>query len=158
MLPATAASPASLDSELALLRTFVSLLEQEQQSLVHGDVDRLTDLIGQKNRIAAELGHFADQRSEMLAASGLAADRAGMAAWLAAQGADSRAFATWSSVLDLAARAHELNRLNGELIETRQQHNSQALEALRNARGGSETYGPDGRSAAIGLRRIRESA
>ena len=148
----------TVESEIAAVRSFLELLEREQQMLLKGQVDDLTDIARQKNGVAAELAALAAQRDRLLAASGLASDRAGMIAWFDAHPGDSEARVAWASLLAVAGQARERNRINGELIQLRMQHNAQALKTLMGSNVFANLYGPDGQSAPESGRRISDSA
>jgi flagella synthesis protein FlgN len=79
-------------------------------------------------------------------------------AWCAAHPGGDAARDLCSSLLSLASRARELNRVNGELIQLRMQHNALALEALMGASGTLALYGPDGQSTPPSGRRISDRA
>lgn len=148
----------TLQTEADAVARFADLLRQEQNTLATGDVDALTPLIQQKNSVAAELTAFAQQRNALLAAEGLAPDRAGIEDWCARHPANTDVSTAWSRILLLARDARELNRVNGELIQIRMQHNAQGLEALLGASRSLELYGPDGQTAAHSGRRINDAA
>lgn len=158
MASASSAFLQTLEAEVAAVQGFVTLLEREQQMLVKGEVDDLIDLVAQKNAIAAELAGLAARRKQLLAADGLANDRAGVVAWLEAQPPEERAGTVWSSLLTVAREARELNRANGELIQVRMQNNAQALEILLSSNTAAGLYGPDGQSTPASGRRISDSA
>jgi len=139
-----------LAEELALLREFVALLGREQQALIPGDIDHLLPLAGEKTRMAAALGRFTDARNKALAEKGLAADKAGIEAWLSSQDQTAPSRADWAALLALAAEAKLQNEINGKLIATRMQHNRHALAVLHAAADQAMLYGPDGQSQAIG--------
>ncbi|QKS28546.1 MAG: flagellar protein FlgN [Candidatus Accumulibacter similis] len=147
-----------LEEEVAVVRTFVGLLEREQRLLIEGDVDGLPALLQEKNEVATRLAAIAEQRRVVLAADGLSANRAGVAAWFAAHPGENDARTAWAEVLPLATRAQELNRLNGEVIQLRLQSNAQAIEALVGSSGALGLYGPDGQSRPGGGGRISDSA
>ena len=94
----------------------------------------------------------------LLAAAGLPADRPGMTAWLETRPAAEKIRAAWQQVLTLAVEARELNRVNGELIKVRMQHNANALEALLGAARPLKLYGPDGQTTPHGPGRINDAA
>lgn len=148
----------TVNSEVAALGTFIALLESEQGMLIAGEVDGLLELVGQKNGLAAELAALASRRTRLLAASGLASDRAGVLAWFDAYPGETRARTAWASLLTLANQARELNRVNGELIQVRMQSNAQALEILLSSNTSASLYGPDGQSTPVGCGRISDSA
>lgn len=148
----------TLQTEADAVARFADLLRQEQDTLATGDVDALTPLIEQKNSVAAELTAFAQQRNALLAAEGLKPDRTGIEAWCALHPANTNVSAAWSRIMLLARDARELNRVNGELIQIRMQHNAQGLEALLGASRSLELYGPDGQPSAHSGRRINDAA
>lgn len=136
--------PALIQDELALLRRFVTLLQEEQQALVEGDPERLLLLAEEKSRQASALGQLAIARNQELSALGLAKDKPGMDAWLARQEARAPVRNDWAALLTLAAETRRQNELNGKLISTRMQHNQRALEVLAAATNQAMLYGPDG--------------
>jgi flagella synthesis protein FlgN len=148
----------TLEAEADAVVRFVDLLKLEQESLANGNIDALAPIIQQKNSVATELATFAKQRNASLASKGFGPDRAGVEAWCERHPSDTRAGATWSRILLLASEARELNRVNGELIKIRMQHNTQALEALLGASQSLDLYGPDGQAASRSNRRINDAA
>lgn len=155
MAPAPLA--AILAGELAALREFVTLLQEEQSALLDGKGDGLAALVEKKSALAGRLTDCAGQREAALAGLGLPAGRDGMEAWLATAAAAARN--DWQELLPLAATARNLNELNGKLIGTRLQHNQQALAALMGATERAMTYGPDGHAhPPAGSGRSRGSA
>ena len=156
---ATSRPPANqLSDELATLRNFVTILQQEQQALVAGDLERLTQLVKDKTDLAAHLGQFAEQRSRMLAATSLPPDRAGMERWLARLAPSDSAHAAWKDLVSLSSEAQALNESNGKLIAMRMQHNQQALNVLLAASNQAALYGPDGQTKPSGGGRLFGSA
>lgn len=135
----------TVEAEFAAVQRFVGLLEREQAMLVDGAVDDLLDLVEEKNALAGELAALADRHGRLLTAEGLSADRSGVAAWFSAHPGESRVRTAWSQLLPLARQARELNRLNGELIRVRLQHNAGALAALLGA-SVPGLYGRDGQN------------
>ena len=148
----------AVEAEVAAVRRFVGLLEREQNILSHGDVDQLLEFLPEKNGLTAELTALANQRSQALTAEGLTADPAGVAAWFAAHPMATSARAAWSLLLPLARQAHELNRVNGQLIQLRMQHNTQALEALLGSTNALGLYGPNGQNTPASRNRISDNA
>lgn len=146
----------TIEGEVALLTRFVELLQREQASLAQGVAEDLPQLADQKNDLVIQLNHLSAQRAAFLEVRGLTADRAGIDAWCA-QAQDPEATAAWQQVLQLATEARELNRVNGELIQTRMQFTAKALEALGGARNSLELYGPDGQSTKPGVGRIDDA-
>lgn len=148
---------ATVDSELKAVRSFVELLQLEQDCLRDGDIEALTDIVERKTAVATELSACAAARNSCLASRKLASDRPGVEAWLTAHPEDEAVRSSWQTLLELAAEARELNRLNGELLRVRSQHNAQALEALLGASRPLQLYGPDGHTSALGSNRLRDA-
>ena len=148
----------TLTAEADAVLRFVELLKQEQQSLTAGDVDALTPLISQKNVLATDLAILAKQRNALLAVENFAPDRAGIDAWCENHPAKNKVRTAWSGILSLASEARELNRVNGELIQIRMQHNTQALAALQGASRPLNLYGADGQTVGQSSRRINDAA
>jgi flagella synthesis protein FlgN len=148
----------TVEDEADTVSRFVDLLKNEQGMLTRGDVDGLAPIIQKKNTVANELTLLAKQRNALLAAQRLGPDRGGVDAWCAAHPASTKVSVAWSRILNLATEARELNRVNGELIKIRMQHNTQALESLLGASQSLDLYGPDGQAASRSSRRINDAA
>lgn len=136
--------PARLFAEQDALKSFVSLLETEQQALLGGNTEQLLALSESKIRAASELGKLAEShRNVLLACGGATNGMGGAAAWLQVHA--TNLLPVWHNIQQLAGQAQQLNRTNGILIQTKLRHNQQALAALQHAAhkvGG--LYGPDG--------------
>jgi flagella synthesis protein FlgN len=132
-----------LSQELQALRSFVTLLSDEQRLLVSGAPDGLATLAEEKSRSAATLGRLSTSRDMELSRLHLPPGRAGMDAWiLTDEGAPSKG--DWDQLLQLAAESRRLNDENGKLIRLHLHHNQQALSVLMAAADQTATYGPDG--------------
>lgn len=140
---ATADLSASLFAEQDAWRSFISLLETEQQALLGGNTEQLLALSESKMRAAGELGKLTESHKNELRARGAINGAGGVAAWLQAHAANL--LPAWRTIQQLAGQAQQLNRTNGILIQTKLRYNQQALAALQQAAhkaGG--LYGPDG--------------
>ena len=144
------------EGEARLLDLFVDLLRREQIALSQGSAEELPELAEQKNGLVIQLNQLSTKRVAFLEAHGFSPDRIGIDAWCA-QAEDQHTTETWHKALKLAAEARELNRVNGELIQTRMQFTAKALEALSGAKNSLELYGPDGQSTKLGSRRINDA-
>jgi flagella synthesis protein FlgN len=135
------------------LKSFVSLLETEQQALLGGNPEQLLALSENKIRAASELGKLAENRQNGLLAFGAINGVGGVKVWLQAHAANL--LPVWRNIQQLAAQAQQLNRTNGVLIQTKLRHNQQALTALQNAaHKTSGLYGPDGQPHLTGAGRV----
>jgi len=133
---------AGLRAELKALQEFKATLQAEQKALVDGDVATLTALSQSKLEQIDHLNHLATERLDRIASLGFAANRQGMNKWAEHMG--TTALETWRSVLEITSEARKANQINGTLIQTRLQHNQQALAALLAASNRASLYGPDG--------------
>lgn len=147
----------TVEAEADAVSRFVELLKLEQKALTSGETDKLVQFADSKAHISEELGILATRRNSQLAALELAADRAGIETWIERHPSNVHLPKAWVRVLSLAAEAHELNRVNGELIQIRMLHNTQALAALRSASRPLNLYGPDGQTAPSSGRRIDDA-
>ena len=141
-------------AEAELIARFVALLEAEQTALTQGNVDELARLSAEKEPLAADLQRLGRQRNDHLVSLMLSADRQVKSAWAAGK---PDASSTWEKTLALAARARDINRLNGELIQMRLQYNSRLLEILQRNTAALDLYGPDGKTSGPGGQRIDDA-
>lgn len=148
----------TLETEADAVSRFVELLKLEQNALASGDIDKIVGFTQDKSTLANELTSLAIQRNSTLAGLGLDADKAGIETWFKRHPPDVRAENAWSRILSLAGEARELNRVNGELIQIRMQHNAQALAAMQGASRSLHLYGPDGQTAPRLSGRINDAA
>lgn len=138
-----------LNDELASMRAFVVLLESEQKFLLNNDTDRLLNIAETKSQAATQLAAMAATRRKSL----LTDSTDTMESWLPKYAPAS--LATWQSIRQLAAKAQQINVINGELIQSGLRRNQQALTALQNAsQHAASLYGPDGQPNLGGSGRI----
>lgn len=148
-----------LAQEAKLVDDFVALLSAEQEELKVGRIDALDGLSQRKADLAAQLNAAESRRNAWLNAAGLAGDREGMAAWLAAFGGkDAQAAANWARLLEKATEARNLNQLNGQLIALRLSSTTQALATLTAQHQAHSLYGPNGQAAPRTGSRIIDAA
>ncbi|MDP2107753.1 MAG: flagellar protein FlgN [Rhodocyclaceae bacterium] len=121
----------TLRTEISRLGEFIDLLQREQALLIQGDTEALLLLSEKKTALANTLAALAQER----------------AAEMAEMGSDTIS-AAWQKLLELAAKARDLNATNGQLISLHMQNNQQALAVLMNAANRAMTYGPDGQQTA----------
>lgn len=145
MIDNTAASQVAnfssrLNDERDALRAFVVLLEKEQQALLSQGIELLLPLAEAKTQSAHKLAEIANARRQFLNSNTQNLDTA---AWILKHAPASRA--VWDEVRELAARAHHLNKTNGEVIQLKLRSNQQALTALLGAaKSTAGLYGRDG--------------
>ena len=125
----------AMRTEAEALTEFITLLHEEQQALMRGNLERLASFAESKAIILFELNRLGDQRRHALSSHGMTPDRAGMQKLLRDRGAvaGSEADVAWRKLLELAATAQHLNETNGNLIRTRLSGTQQALNVLFSA-------------------------
>jgi flagellar biosynthesis protein FlgN len=145
MPPNGAAFARTLHTESDALTAFVTLLREEQQALVRGDVERLASFAESKTIHLFELTRLGEQRLQWLREKGLTADRAGMESLLQEHAAGApQARAAWQHLLELTKTAQQLNETNGNLIRTRLTAAQRALSVLLSAANIAGAYARDG--------------
>jgi flagella synthesis protein FlgN len=146
---------AHLTREYEVTHALLTLLRQEQASLVEADITSVTDLLSEKSLLVAQATDLAVARHHALAAAGFEASEAGMQAWIASQEPQSEAAQSWGNLLELAREAKEINRTNGLLINQQLVRNEAALNILRGGESSSNVYGPNGQTNARPMSRSR---
>lgn len=140
--PAGSSLLAALNAERAALSDFIALLKREQGMLTENNTEQLIELSEQKSNVALQLSRLGEARRALLQNHIPQLSLATIQAWLEKH--SPAALATWREVLVLAEQAHQLNNVNGELIQMKQRHNQQALLVLSNAVNKANLYGPNG--------------
>jgi len=132
-----------LARQSATVAQLIQLLETEVQVLAEGKVDgqRLNQLAVDKQALLSEIEQLETQRQYAQGRLGYGSGHQGAAR----AAADAGCLATWQQLLEQAGRAQQLNRLSGETIRKRLEHNQRMLNFLHEAAGKS-LYGPDGQA------------
>lgn len=139
-----------LYEESQVITQFTDQLAAEQEALKQGETDTLMQFAEQKGKLAVHLESLAMERNAWLKAHGYPTDQHGMQIWCKENAKETIALEQWAGTLAMAAKAKELNRLNGELIKIHLKHNAQALQALKRSDTSLGLYGPDGKSESEG--------
>ncbi|MFO7541395.1 MAG: flagellar protein FlgN [Thiobacillus sp.] len=124
-----AALSTRLPAENAAWEAMLTLLNDEEQALVNGEADRLTQLNTTKLTQLQTLNTLAQARHDDLVAAGHTADASGMDAWLAQHGRPEHR-ASWQQLRDMERQAQAANQRIGKLIELRLNATRQALNVL----------------------------
>jgi flagellar biosynthesis protein FlgN len=140
---------ANLQLEQDAIKTFIEILEKEQNALVHGNIEDLDYFASQKTLITEKLADFGNKRDQYLAAKDLSLDTKCVNNLLTSEDNNTAIGAAWNELLQLAKTAKQLNQTNGTIITTRLQQSQQALAALQSAAGTVSLYGPKGQTMAI---------
>jgi flagella synthesis protein FlgN len=135
---------AGITRERDATREFIDVLHREQHALQQPDMSLLRSLATEKAQQAQQLTQLADARNRWLAMLGYPQDRLGMERGLQECPA---AAAAWKELLQLAENAHQLNKINGILVDQRLRHVQQRLSVLQSSVSdtpGAGLYGADG--------------
>ncbi len=135
----------TLHTESEALSAFITLLREEQQALVRGDLERLASFTESKTIHLFELKRLGEQRLQWLRERGLTANRAGMEVLLNEYAAGApQARTAWDQLINLTKTAQQLNDTNGNLIRTRLTGAQRALSVLLSAANIAGAYAHDG--------------
>ena len=140
-----AAFVTGLQDEKAALVAFTRLLQAEEDALVKGNADRLSDLAAEKAAQLELLTHLGEVRNRHLAAQNLKASAEGMLGWLARNpGFAAAVKKLWQDLLAHAEKARQINQSVGLLIESGMRQNRLKLSVLQSAASADGVYRPDG--------------
>jgi flagellar biosynthesis/type III secretory pathway chaperone len=114
-------------AELAALKSFIGILEQERDALSSDRTDALAGLAVEKSALVEHLADCARKRECMLQAAGVQTDKKNLGRFLKT---DPQAQETWGRVVVAARRAAELNAGNSFLVNQRLAGVNRALGAL----------------------------
>lgn len=134
-----------LGDEVRAAASLLDILKQEQSCLIAANVDALSPLTEEKTKVIVRMNEMAQTRHRALADAGFSANEEGMEQW--AKHAAPETSKAWSTLLDLARQAKELNRVNGMLIGQHLARNQATLNVLRGTPQGGAMYGPNGQSS-----------
>ncbi len=134
-----------LQMEKEVLAAFTTLLRDEQQTLVRGELEPLGSYAEAKSKCLFELTRLGEQRHRLLRERGLQCDDAGMQRLLR-EHVDHPDLprAAWQQIIDLAKSAKHLNEINGTLIGTRLNSTQRALSVIFSAARLPGAYTADG--------------
>ena len=141
------------------LNELVALLTKEQTSLVQMDIEDVEQILDEKSVLIQQIADATKTRHQALGQAGYDANENGMATWIRAS-ENQQMHADWEVFQDQLAKAKELNRVNGQMINQHFKRNQQALNTLQgkapNANAG--VYGANGQTSAPNHRRSMVSA
>lgn len=147
---------ANIKAEIEGFAAFCDILQTEQETLIHGEIDQLLSLAKLKSEKVVLLAQLAEARNRFLAGQNLLPDQNGMEILIKmGQFPDPNGdiSKSWGKLIDLAKKAQHLNEVNGVMIETKLGNNQQALAVLQSATNQATLYGPDGKTHSAGTGR-----
>lgn len=136
-----------IDSEAALLRGFMTLLEREESLLLAADADGLMVLSKEKSERYHQLQRLHEDRGLLLARLRKPNTSDAIREVCAPMPDTLR---RWDEVLRLAGEAQERNAVNGKLITERMQNNQAALSVLLDAARQPQFYDAAGMTRTFG--------
>ncbi|MFA6970913.1 MAG: flagellar protein FlgN [Gallionella sp.] len=134
----------ALSEELLAVRSFVELLQQEQELLTENSIDQLLVVAEKKSARAIALNDLAEICRRLLEQSAPSADNAIIQSWFETNCREG--LPLWQEIRALANQSRQLNQINGELIQMKLRHNQQTLTALTRAVSQANLYGRDGQT------------
>jgi flagellar biosynthesis protein FlgN len=134
-----------LNQDAVLLNSLVSVLLKEQASLVTMDIDAIEKLLDEKAVLLQKITQATKARHLALGQAGFDANENGMPAWVSKNGR-AQDQATWQTFQQQLARAKELNRVNGQMINQHFKRNQLTLNQLQGRPANTGVYGPNGQT------------
>lgn len=133
--------------ETKAIDLLLNLLEQEQQSLITGHIQSMSQIIEQKSKALLDINQFAHQRYKTLIHLGFKGNEEGMQQWLNKHATKSVQSA-WLAAQQALVKGKELNRINGILINKHMQRTQQMLNVIQQKTGNNTLYGANGQATS----------
>lgn len=118
-------------SDIGTAEQLLELIDNEFQALTERDLPRLDTLLNDKQPLLALLQQHGSERSRLLQAAGLSADRDGLAALASRSPQGGELLARSEELSALLQRCQEANLRNGRLIRANQASVGSILGILR---------------------------
>lgn len=144
-----------IETEAALMRSFVALLGREEALLIDGETDALVALASEKTELYHQLQRHHEARARLLGQEQLEHSDTSIRTLCRAMPDTLR---RWDEILTLAREAQSRNDINGRLITERMQHNQAALSVLLSATRQPQLYDAGGLARPTGRGRHLGSA
>ena len=146
------------EREITLVSRFISLLQDEQETLKRADAAALAEIGAAKIDLVEQLNSLETERRALLGIAGDENTRQAMTDWLANHPQAQTAAVNWENLLNLAREAKQLHELNASIVGMHLQQTSEALFILNRQVEQHALYGSDGQAAQISGSRIVDSA
>lgn len=153
-----------MTSEQDIYRALMNLAQREQEAIVAGDVEQLTDLVEEKEHLIEHLNALETERMTALiaieAATGLDADTATLSEIAAAMPADLAAVLVrhGNELKAQAIALREIHRVNEGLLHSSRTLIDRWIQYMRNVLAGSTYTASGGGGALPGGRTLDRSA
>lgn len=147
-----------LAREIELVSRFISLLNDEQDSLKKADADTLQAITAEKSPLIAQMNSAEGERMAAIGAAGQPGTKASMQRWLEVNATDAAAATNWQQLLELAREAKALHDLNIQLVDMHLKNATEALAILTQPPESSSLYGASGQTMSSSGSRIVDSA
>lgn len=144
-----------IDSQWALLKRFLGILEREEAILIAADRDALMALSNEKNEVYQLLQRQHDACIILIRQCGKPNTAQSVREICASL---PNTLARWEEVLELADQAKKRNETNGKMIIEQMHANQSALSVLLTATDQPQLYSADGSARHAGGGRILGSA
>lgn len=133
--------------ETKAIDLLLNLLEQEQQSLITGHIQSMSQIIEQKSKTLLDINQYAHQRYKTLTHLGFKGNEEGMQQWLNKH-ATKNVQSAWLAAQQALVKGKELNRINGILINKHMQRTQQMLNVMQQKTGNNTLYGANGQATS----------
>ncbi len=147
-----------LAREIELVSRFISLLNDEQDSLKKADAGALQAITAEKSPLIAQMNSAEGERMAAIGTAGQPGTKASMQRWLEGNAADVAAATNWQRLLELAREAKALHDLNIQLVDMHLKNATEALAILTQPPESSSLYGARGQTMSSSGSRIVDSA
>lgn len=147
-----------IEREIALISRFVSLLQQEQDTLKHARIAELPALTTEKSALVDQLNALESER--LLAIGVRQGERAPLAmeTWLKDNPGERLAAESWQKLLELARQAKSTHQINARLLDMHARQTTELLAALTRQVEKPALYGASGQTMPASGSRIIDSA
>ena len=147
-----------IEREIALISRFVSLLQQEQETLKHARIAELPALTAEKSALVEQLNTLEGER--LLAIGVKPNERAPLAmeAWLKNNPGERLVAERWQKLLELARQAKNTHLINARLLDMHARQTTELLAALTRQAENPALYGASGQTMPTSGSRIIDSA
>ncbi len=149
---------AILDQEIALLASFIELLDAEQGALKRIETLTLPEIADKKQVVIEQLNGLELARGKALGIKPEQDLRAETLRWLNSYPENGQAASAWKKIIELARQAKQLHDLNWQLLQMHLQQTNELINALTLPARKNTLYSSDGQEYLATGSRLVDSA
>lgn len=121
---------AIIEREIALVKRFAAVLNEEQEALKLGRIADLPDVNQAKSDLVQALNALEFERLAAIGSHDSQAGDGAMSRWIAQHPTDQASMLAWKALLGLAREAKAIHDLNARLVDMHLKQTSELLGAL----------------------------